>query len=162
LQQSDHPFVQLKDEMDIIQKYLLFEQISFDGELDVDLNICEYCENRVIPTLMLQPVVENAIKHGLAHSKKQKKIRVYTSCSNDILLLSIEDNGIGREASKGINSSRENHVSHGWKLIEDKIDMIHQKYGVKITYEITDKVLPESGTIVTFQIPLIDEDLLNY
>jgi sensor histidine kinase YesM/ligand-binding sensor domain-containing protein len=163
LQQSDRSFVRLNEEMDIIEKYLLFEQISFDGELEILVDIPESCRNRVIPTLLLQPVVENAVKHGLAHSKNKKKISVYATCSEkEVLSISVEDNGIGRESSKGINSSRDNHVSHGWKLIEEKIDMIRQKYGVKITYEITDKSTPETGTVITFHIPLIEKEFLNY
>lgn len=160
LQQSDQSFVKLSDEITIIQKYLYIEQIRFDGKMEIVIDMDEPCGECVIPTLLLQPVVENAIKHGLAHSQADKKLIIRASCTPDLITISIEDNGIGREASKDINSFRDSHVSHGWKLVEDKIEMVQQKYGVTITCEIFDKS-PETGTIVTFKIPKIDEQLLD-
>ena len=162
LQQSDQSFVKLSEEISIIEKYLAIEQIRFDGEMEVVFDLDNTCGDRVIPTLLLQPVVENAIKHGLAHSYHNKKLIIRTICTPEMITISIEDNGIGRIASRDINSFRDSHVSHGWKLVEDKIEMIDHKYGVKITYEVSDKTSPETGTIVTFKIPKIDDQLLDY
>jgi protein tyrosine/serine phosphatase len=161
LNQSDESFVTLEEELSIVEKYLLIEKIQFDGDLEIVIETKEDCSNRIIPTLLLQPVVENAVKHGLAHSSKPKKLVIRTNSTPEMLTISVDDNGIGREASKSINSSRESHVSHGLKLVEQKIEMINQKYGVKVNYEIIDKRLPETGTIVVFRIPLIREEMLK-
>jgi len=161
LNQSDESFVRLEEELSIIEKYLLIEKIQFDGDLEIVIEMGDSCANRIIPTLLVQPVVENAIKHGLAHSSNPKKLVIKTSCTPEILTVTIDDNGIGREASKGINSYRESHVSHGLKLVEEKIEMIKQKYGVKVISEIIDKELPETGTIVIFHVPLITEEMLK-
>lgn len=161
LQQSDKSFIRLSEEIAILQLYVSIEQFRFDEELEVDFEVRSPAENAVIPTLLIQPVVENAIKHGLSHKEGLRRIHLQAHWENDTLLVCIEDNGIGREASKNINAYRDGHVSHGWQLVTDKIKMIREKYGVAIEFDIFDKVSPDTGTTVTFKIPKVDDKLLD-
>lgn len=162
LQQSDQSFNRVHEEIAILKLYVSIEQFRFDNELDVEFHVPENCNNLILPTLIVQPVVENALKHGLSHQHGLRKLVV--NFGRDLLgnlTIEISDNGIGREASGKINAYRENHVSHGWNLIQQKIQMIQDKYGVEIAYEIIDLTTPETGTRVTFHIPVIPDELLE-
>lgn len=161
LQQSDHSFVRLSEEISLLELYIDIEQYRFEHKLDVTIAIPRSCEQRVIPTLLLQPVIENAFKHGLVHSDRKKVLSITVHEEEQFLVIRIEDNGIGRNKSEEINLSREAYVSHGWRLVEEKIQMVQEKYGIVITSSITDKPDQDTGTIVVFRISPIDEGLLN-
>jgi ligand-binding sensor domain-containing protein/two-component sensor histidine kinase len=162
LQQSDQSFTRVQEEINILKLYVSIEQFRFDHELEVDFNVPENCNQLILPTLIVQPVVENALKHGLSHNQGLRKLTV--TVGRDVignLTIEITDNGIGRAASQKLNAYRENHISHGWNLIQQKIQMIQDKYQVKISYAITDIISPETGTKVSFYIPVIPDELLE-
>lgn len=161
LEQSDHSFVRLSEELALLELYIDIEQYRFEGMLEVHINMPATCGSCVIPTLLLQPVIENAFKHGLVHSDKKKILSITVIQKEAYLEIRIEDNGIGRNKSEEINLNRKTYISHGWRLVEEKIRMVHDKYGIVISCDITDKPDPDSGTIVVFRISPIDERLLE-
>jgi sensor histidine kinase YesM len=80
--------------------------------------------------MLVQPIVENAIKHGLLHRKGEKRLSVeFTSVGENGVSVTVTDNGIGRERSKEINQQRQNHQSFGLKSVEERIQLINQSGG---------------------------------
>ncbi|AEA42816.1 sensor histidine kinase [Fluviicola taffensis] len=160
LQQSDHSFITLRDEVELLKSYISVERFRFEEGLNVEVKIPENLLHLKIPTLLIQPTVENAIVHGLTHKKGDKKLIIKGYKENDSIILKIEDNGIGRQEAKRINTYRANHISHGWNMVLDKINLLKAKYQYSVIFEIIDKP-DNSGTIVIFKIPLVLEEMLE-
>ncbi len=160
LQQSDNSFITLRDEIELLKSYISVERFRFEESLEVEVHIPENLLHLKIPTLLIQPTVENAIVHGLTHKKGAKKLIIEGQLEDDLIILRIEDNGIGRQEAKRINTYRANHISHGWNMVLDKINLLKAKYHYSVIFEIIDK--PEnSGTTVIFKIPLINEEMIE-
>ena len=109
LETSGKDEVQLAKEIDYIQRYLKIEQIRFEDRLTVTYDIPEETMEIRIPNLILQPLVENAIKHGIAPSAKLGHIHISSSVSEDDVVICVEDNGAGfpgdEQWSEGIGLS---------------------------------------------------------
>lgn len=101
--------ISLEDELDTMQLYMNIENIRFSNEIIFTVDVERGINTATIkvPSLILQPFLENALWHGLSSKKEDKQIelRVY-KVNNDFINISITDNGIGRKASEEINHSR--------------------------------------------------------
>lgn len=120
--------VVLKNELEMLELYIELEQLRFDNsfkfELQIDESVSLY--EFQIPTMLIQPYIENAIWHGLMNLPENKKgvLKMSVNYHEDNLYVTIEDNGIGREAAKLYSKS--NHNSVGMKLTEQRIVMLNQ------------------------------------
>ena len=101
--------ISLEDELDTMQLYMNIENIRFSNDIDFTIQIEPGINTATIkvPSLILQPFLENALWHGLSSKEEDKKIvlKVYKT-NNDFITISITDNGIGRKASEKINHDR--------------------------------------------------------
>jgi len=153
LDNSDKESVTISEEMDTIGLYLELEQMRFDFhfEIQIDPEIDEF--NTMIPTMMLQPVVENAILHGLAPQEGDRKLILGVSLQDDIIIFKVEDNGIGRAASSKLLHG---HDSKGLNIIQSRIDILNRtdpnKYKLEII-DLEDQDHNSSGTLVEISIP---------
>lgn len=102
LDRSQSQRVPLRDEFAFLDRYLELEQIRFAGRLTVIREIAEATGDALVPNLILQPLVENAIKHGLASMIRPGNITLRAFCpAADRLRLEVEDNGVGLGGSPG-------------------------------------------------------------
>lgn len=85
--------VPLAEELDVIRRYLGIEQIRFGGRLVVQWDVDERLLDAAVPPLILQPLVENAIRHGIAHCTTAGSIRVGASARGQLLVLTVRDTG---------------------------------------------------------------------
>ena len=136
---SEKDFISLKEEIDTNEIYLEIEKARFNGDfeytinnMDVDLNYWKF------PSLLLQPIIENSIKHGLLHLKRHKRIIITIKQTEQELLVYVVDNGIGRVASQKINQNRKNHTSFATKAIENRINILNQTYDLNLKIEYID------------------------
>jgi two-component system LytT family sensor kinase len=90
---SSEPQSRLAQEMEFLQKYLQIQEVRFAGRLKLDLQIPEELREAKIPSLMLQPLVENAIKHGIAKRVQGGTVRVTASRAERMLGLSVYNDG---------------------------------------------------------------------
>ena len=157
LKSSQERYITLSDEIDMLKNYIELQKTRFEDKLEYKIEI----DNKVpvksiqIPSLLLQPLVENAINHGLFHSKDGGLliIKFIQGSSNDELICIIDDNGIGRSKAKEIKeSSAVKHDSYGTKLTRQLIDVFKEFESMGIILEYIDKQLPETGTIVKLTI----------
>jgi len=95
LRVGESKFVRLRDELDLISKYLSVENVRWGDRLDVQTTIEPGAENALVPTLLLQPLVENAIRHGVATSETGGEIVIRAEKLDDRLVLQIENDGTG-------------------------------------------------------------------
>ncbi len=152
LDYSSREFILLKNEIDFIRNYLYLESSRFDGKIIYEVNVEPNLELNFleIPTLITIPFIENAIKHGLLHKTGDKKLDINITGSNERVLISIKDNGVGRKKSEEINrASRKEHVSFATEAMNKRVERINQSGKFHISIETFD---PEEGVEVNIKI----------
>lgn len=161
LQHSQEDVVSLQDEIETLDLYLKLETIRFDDDFEFTIHCDSQLdkEQTFIPSFLLQPFVENAIKHGLLHRSGPKKLLVaFEKISTHTLKCVIEDNGIGRAASSHINTKRK-HQSFATKASQNRLDLLNQSTVEKINLQIIDLYDADNqgtGTKVILSIPIIN------
>lgn len=140
LSMSENQNAKLEDEIEMLRLYLDIEKERMKDDFTYQLNISEDIDTEQvkIPTMLVQPIAENAIKHGLLHKKGEKHLKLDFALISNQLQITIEDNGVGRERSKEINSKREGHQSFGLKAVQSRIDLINQSGAQKAELRIED------------------------
>jgi len=161
LENSQHTSVPLRDELDALKLYLELETIRFKDKFDYEINIDEEIDTILykVPTMLIQPYVENSISHGLMPSEGKGLIKIDLKLENDYISCTIEDNGIGREAAQEKKKNTENnHSSLGTQIVSSRLDLVNALYGTSLRTIYTDLKNengdPE-GTRVEIHIPIM-------
>jgi hypothetical protein len=149
LDHSRKTFISLKENFDYIDLYLQSEKIRFPDlsyTIHVDENVNEH-EVLIVP-LLLQPIVENAIWHGLQKSAGSRFLRVSCSCEGEGYRLEVEDNGVGIDHTlrEKKDTSQE---SIGLQNIRERIQLVNQKYKLNYRIDFMDKSALQPGTTGT-------------
>ena len=92
--------VPLRSELDFLDRYLAIERIRFEERLKVAFDVAEDTDDLLVPSLILQPVVENAIRHGLEHKRDALHLTIRSRRVEDALVLEVEDDGRGLPAGQ--------------------------------------------------------------
>jgi signal transduction histidine kinase len=101
--------VTLNDEIQALELYLAIEKVRFEERLQIDVNISEQCQNALVPSMILQPLAENAIKHAIATQEQGGSITISVNNFGEDLMIEVADDGPGTEIIDG-NLYRENGV----------------------------------------------------
>ncbi len=113
--------VELRDEIEFVRSYLDIEQVRFNDRLRVEYHIDERTLNALVPNLILQPLMENAIKHGFAQKTGDGLIEVFTTLKDDQLCLKIADDGHGSgEDQKTLLAN-----GIGLKNVVDRLELLY-------------------------------------
>lgn len=159
--------ISIQAELEWLETYLDLEKLRLENELDYKLNTDENLdiENTMIPSMLIQPYVENAIVHGLLPKEENRSLSVSFTKKNQQVVCVIEDNGIGRAQSMEINLKRtKKHKSQGIKLTSERLEILTQDLKFKPELIITDLFDDEgnaTGTRITIEIPIIVKSLLD-
>lgn len=141
LETSQKHVVPLSEELKLIQYYLTLEENRFEKDFTYRIigDDATGLQDVLIPPLLLQPFIENAIWHGLLPSKRNKKILILKVIAdeNNIRII-IDDNGIGRK-NKDSGKVRDSHKSMGMQITKERIELYNKNYSSKINYHIVDK-----------------------
>lgn len=138
LNKSDKIFLLLSEELVFLKLYLNIQKSRFEDVLIYSIQVSEGLENYWIPSMILQPLIENAIVHGIAHKLKGNGLIIIVMVLKEKKLhIEITDNGIGRKASKIINNNK-SYPSSGYSIFEKKIELLQKTHGVNVVYEIQD------------------------
>jgi sensor histidine kinase YesM len=136
---SDEKQISLEEEIKICQHYLEMEKLRFEQsfKFDVEIESGVEVEDVRVPPLILQPFLENAIWHGLLHKEGRRTLKIEVKKDGDKTICIIEDNGIGREKAKKVQSEQTKaRKSFGTQLILDRLqvnqEMTKNKFDVKI------------------------------
>jgi ligand-binding sensor domain-containing protein/two-component sensor histidine kinase len=139
--------ISLKEEISTLHNYLTLEQQMvaqpFDFEIIHQTNGIDP-EEILIPPMLIQPFVENSVKHGFQHNTIKGKIDIRFVVEGEFLTCEIKDNGIGIEQSK--LKKKSHHPSTALKVTKERIESLTQDHQLKIR--------EENGTIVSFRLPL--------
>jgi LytS/YehU family sensor histidine kinase len=90
---GEHEFIRLEEELRLATLYLTLQKKRFPERLEFNIDIEDSCRHLVVPSLILQPVVENVIKHVVAHSNSMTSMHLLARVENDSLVMQARDNG---------------------------------------------------------------------
>ncbi|MBL7720173.1 MAG: histidine kinase [Flavipsychrobacter sp.] len=160
LEMSGKELITLNEELQALTLYLELEKMRFDDDFEFVVDIAPGVETDLVkmPPMIVQPYVENAVKHGLLHKEGTKLLSIRISNVGGMLQVVIDDNGIGRAHSARLNQQRkETHVSFSTEANRKRIELLNKLAGSKVAVEITDKQTDKgeaSGTTVALAIPV--------
>lgn len=152
LENSELDFIPLEKEIDLLGLYLKLEherfKDKFDFKLDIDPAIKE--AHLQVPPMLLQPIIENAVWHGLRYKKEKGFLNVAFAKAEKGIKVTITDNGIGREQSKAIKTEHQKkRDSKGLGNIKNRVALLNELHDCEIDIEVSDAGLsPDVGTTV--------------
>ncbi|MEI6086446.1 MAG: histidine kinase [Bacteroidota bacterium] len=162
LDQSNKVAISLEDEIRSLKLYLELEALRFEENFKYEIQVADmlFTYHIDIPSMLIQPYVENAIKHGLMHKYGEKNLMLSFSLFNEnTLLCVITDNGIGRKRSSEINRMREKkHTSFATGATQRRLELLNHGSAQTITVSFVDLLDDggnECGTKVLLYIPLV-------
>ena len=161
LDQSSKKEITLSEEIDTLSSYLELEKLRFEEKLSYTITIQKniLVDDIYIPTALIQPYVENALKHGLLHKKTSGNLSIEFSINpkKNKLVIVIIDNGVGRIRSAAIKQRQlRKHKSFATKATSKRLELLNysKKRKIKLLIEDLDTNLFNVGTKVTIQISL--------
>src|SRR5690606_12829955 len=168
LNHSEKNFISLNEELETIQLYLSLDELRFNHTFTYMINVEEDIDTNdvMVPSLLLQPFVENAIWHGLVDKEGEKKLKLSFRIKNEMIQCIIEDNGIGRKRSAWIKEQKlgaNQFASRGTLLSEKRIQILNQQFSNMAQIETIDHYDPSHksmGTSVVITLPMDIENVL--
>ncbi len=163
LDNSQYACIPLSKEIEMLQLYLKFEAMRFSEGFRTEVVLDKSIKSKeiLIPGMIIQPYVENAIWHGLRHkSGKDGLLTVLFSAAEGLLYCIVTDNGVGRKKSEEINQNREKHLSHGLKITQERLAFLAKEKNMptgSTTKDLTDAAGNVCGTQVEIRLPIEDE-----
>ncbi|MDG2307138.1 MAG: histidine kinase [Candidatus Binatia bacterium] len=145
LQSKDRTFVPLADELEIADGYLDIERARFGDQLRVEFDIAQDAQRWIVPTLIVQPLVENAVRHGISNKVGGGDIFVRARVEGRELVLNIQDSGVGM-VTDGHRPTGATGV--GLRNVSDRLTHL---YGGSYLPEIRSN--PGEGTHITLRVP---------
>ena len=157
---SSRQEVSLEEEIKLLNLYLELEVLRFEEKFSYSISIEHNVQQSSIylPPMLIQPYIENAIKHGLLHIKNNRILHVKFAIKSEGLLLAIEDNGIGRKRSFEMKKFRQPmHKSFATGATQKRLELLNYKRPNEIVVKYTDMTDANgfaSGTRVELSIPV--------
>ncbi|MDA3614029.1 tetratricopeptide repeat-containing sensor histidine kinase [Polluticaenibacter yanchengensis] len=149
---SNKDFITLNDEKDGLAHYLSLEALRFQDKFDYRISVDEQIDiyQTLVPNMLLQPFVENAIWHGLRYKNEKGVLDIHFYLNNGKIKAVIKDDGIGMAASRQLKTkNQQTYQSRGIHNIEERINTLNKLYRSEISYEIAAaNKADSSGTVV--------------
>lgn len=159
LENSENSTISLESELAMLEAYIQLEAVRFKGMINYSLSVEESIDSSstYLPSMVLQPFIENAIWHGLLHKKEPGNIHISIREENDVLRCTIEDDGVGREMALQLKEhTPEKNKSLGIKITEERLKLISKEKlmdWIKIE-DLKDTYNKAVGTRVNLSIPI--------
>lgn len=157
LETSGQEQVTLQTEVDMLSNYLELEKLRFGDSFTYTLDISEKIdpEDIQIPPMLIQPYVENALKHGLLHRQTDRRLAIVFKKDGEMLHVTVTDNGIGRKAAGEIARRQSGHRSFSTSATAKRLELLRNGYGERGNVEILDLFEDgvAKGTEVRMKVP---------
>ena len=160
LEMTEKETISIAEEVKTLGLYLDIEKARFEEDFNYQILVDDEidAENIKIPTMLLQPYVENAVKHGLLHKQGEKAVTIHFQKETEHIKISIDDNGIGRQKSTELNAIKnKNHNSFATEAMQNRVNLLNQYNQKNISIQYIDKTNlnnQSTGTTVVFEIPI--------
>gem|GEM_PF-1826214 len=157
---SAHPFISLREETEYLNEYLFLEQLRLSGHFEYVINIDEAisADKIYIPNMMIQPIVENCIRHGIKSLENRKgQISIHFNQQAQCILCTITDNGVGRTETPSANENIfTKHKSYGVDIVRKRLQAFaefrQQETGIEIN-DLFNTTGDAAGTQVVIKLP---------
>lgn len=153
LENSEEDFIPLSKEIELLTLYAKLEHFRFKDKFDYEIIIDENLkvDEFVIPPMLLQPYIENAVWHGLRYKETKGKLEIrFDQTDDETITITITDNGIGRQKSKEFKTANQKkQQSKGMGNIKKRIEILNRMYKDKVDVTVSDLEETGSGTRVT-------------
>lgn len=161
LEVSGKKQIAISDEVDILTKYLELEKLRFQKDFTYTISVAENIDEdyHKVPPMLIQPIVENSLKHGLMHKKGAKTIHVHFDIDQNEthIICTVKDNGIGRTKAAEIKAKNNSeHNSFSTSSIIQRLELLNTELHLKNLLEYQDLKQGEevNGTNTILRIPL--------
>lgn len=151
---SDKEFIDIEEEIELLSIYLELEKLRFKDDFEYQINV-NNAEDIQVPPMLVQPFVENAIKHGLLHKEGLKKLEI-TFNLNNTLHCTIKDNGVGRKKAQEIKQRQQkNYQSFSVDATKKRFEIMNNHYQNDFSVTYTDLMNNDkpAGTQVYISMP---------
>lgn len=161
LDNSTEEYMPLDKEIETIRNYLELQKVRYAGKFDfnIDIDTDIDIESVLVPPMLAQPFIENAIEHGIKHKSTPGRIDIRFRYEHDLIRFEVEDDGVGREKAREIEAAKgTRHRSMATSITTDRLASLNKKLKMKIRMEIEDLKDEEGvgvGTRVRFGIPIV-------
>ena len=154
-------FVTVADELEQVKSYLAIEKARFGERIKFTMDIEPGYDQWPIPPLIIQPLVENSVKHGISAKEEGGSVRVVISKHNEKLHIIVQDDGIGMDKKQTKNIFRKSSLTNnspgiGLQNINKRMEQI---YGPQ--YKLVMNSKQDSGTTVKLMVPMTHSDIMN-
>lgn len=158
LENSAKETVRLSEELDVLNQYLELEKLRFGDSLQINVEVGDEIDTEGIriPPMLIQPYVENALKHGLLHLQSDRKLHLKFEQKAGFLIVEIEDNGVGRAKAEEFAKQKKKHQSFSSEATENRLHSMKNASNLSGSVEIIDLYADgkPAGTKVVLRIPL--------
>jgi tetratricopeptide (TPR) repeat protein len=154
MENSNKDYVTLSAEIDQLKKYLELEKLRFSDKFEYQLEIDPEINSDtvMVPNMIIQPNLENAIWHGLRYKESKGMLKLKFQKEGNKTLVIVDDNGIGLTESKKIKTKNQKlHESLGLKNVKERIRLLNDIYKSDIRFELKEKSGAESGVLVQIE-----------
>ena len=158
---SGTDFILLENELEILGDYLKLQQLRFQGKFDYFFELSEEIDPQqcLVPPMLLQPFIENAIEHGVRDIDRQGTIIIRFNKSNETLEIEVEDNGRGIKDQEASNK-KETHISMATKITKQRMLNLQALTKRNCKFEVLDNIKSSgiSGVLVRIEIPYQEDN----
>ncbi len=154
LETSGRDEVTLQTEIDMLTDYLELEKLRFGDSFVFEMKVADGIdpEDILLPPMLIQPYVENALKHGLLHRQTDRRLSIFFSMEGEMLHVTVRDNGIGRKAASEITKRQSGHRSFSTSATAKRLDLLRNGHGEHGSVEILD--LMENGIAIGTEVKM--------
>ncbi|MDC7999764.1 histidine kinase [Aequorivita todarodis] len=139
LENSKQSLIPLNEEIETLIAYIEIEKLRFRNSFDYTLKVDEQIpKDFLIPPMIVQPFIENAIWHGLMHKEDNRNLSIEFLRKNKTVQCIITDNGIGRKMAQEITKNKPLKTSLGIKITHERLKKLSELYNLKSTFKIID------------------------
>lgn len=163
LDNSRSTFILLADELHLLRLYIDLEKIRYEDRFDYRIEVGDNVNiNSIkVPNMLLQPYVENSIKHGFKNKQVKYFLDISVSKLGDKISCTITDNGVGRERATLMSSAElEKHTSAGTVIVQEKIEALKFYYNYDLSSH-TEDLKDEKGNAIGTRVTIVFPDRFN-
>jgi sensor histidine kinase YesM len=157
LENSREEYITLSKEIQWLENYLKLQQLRFDNKFDYEIDTAEDLDKDItlLPPMLTQPAIENALEHGLKNIDYKGFIQVEFKKEKNYLVVRVKDNGVGISVSSvaiDAGADTDKHTSLSTVITKERLQLLNRRKFRKIMFDI--KPVEPKGTLITFSIPL--------
>lgn len=160
MENSNKDFISLSNEIEQLKKYLDLEHLRFQDKFDYQILVDDALDTEVVlvPNMLIQPHLENAIWHGLRYRDTKGLLLLKFELNRGRVSVIVDDNGIGLTQSAELKTRNQKvHQSRGMTNTRERITLLNELYKSNVAFSIAEKENGESGTIVKITFPKIEK-----